>query len=111
MASHLRQTDENQTVLAEVVGVEPSAPYNCRHPEHPKEVGNFAMELWAYCSETRTKWIVLDCFRLLKALLCEVCKPLKCAGEAISCAAALQERHLLAKRHSASAVLQHPIFG
>lgn len=53
----------------------------------------------------------VDCFRLLKALLCEVCKPLKCAGEAISCAAALQERHLLAKRHSASAVLQHPIFG
>lgn len=39
------KTDENQTALAEVVGVEPSAPYNCRHPEHPKEVKRLVVQL------------------------------------------------------------------
>lgn len=31
------QTAENQVALAEVMGVEPSAAYQCRHPEHSKE--------------------------------------------------------------------------
>lgn len=39
------KTDENQTALAEVVGLEPSAPYNCRHPEHPKEVKRLVVQL------------------------------------------------------------------
>eukprot|EP00435_Cladocopium_sp_Y103_P072159 s597_g39.t1 len=27
------------------MGLEPSAPYNCRHPEHPKEVKRLVVQL------------------------------------------------------------------
>ena len=41
----LVKTDEHTTALAEVMGVEPSAPYNCCRPEHPNEVKRLELQL------------------------------------------------------------------